>query len=143
MNKDFWIEQLKKREVFERAYVYAIYYQIKEDAYCNFIEITYYRQNKEKLFKEIELSLENPSLYEPETAFSFYLPKSDMFFRRMIYTPFKDLVIKFILVSVLVNYWILRLSTIAFHIVLIETLTKIRNPRDIYISLTIKDLKNL
>ncbi|MEG4531362.1 RNA-directed DNA polymerase [Microcoleus sp. D2_18a_D3] len=101
MNQDFWIEQLKKREVFEKAYVYAIYYQIKEDAYCNFIEIAYYRQNKEKLFKEIESSLENPSLYEPETAFSFYLPKSDMFFRRMIYTPFKDLVIKFIFVSVL------------------------------------------
>ncbi len=101
MNKDFWIEQLKKREVFERAYVYAIYYQIKEDAYCNFIEITYYRQNKEKLFKEIKIFLKNPSLYEPETAFSFYLPKSDMFFRRMIYTPFKDLVIKFIFVSVL------------------------------------------
>jgi len=101
MNKNFWLEQIKKREVFERAYVYAIYYQIKEDAYCNFIEIAYYRENKEKLFKEIESSLENPSLYEPETAFSFYLPKSDMFFRRMIYTPFKDLVIKFIFVSVL------------------------------------------
>ncbi|MGB8691003.1 MAG: RNA-directed DNA polymerase [Microcoleus sp.] len=101
MNKDFWLEQIKKREVFERAYVYAISYQINEDAYCNFIEITYYRQKKEELFKEIEISLENPSLYEPETAFSFYLPKSDMFFRRMIYTPFKDLVIKFIFVSVL------------------------------------------
>ena len=46
MNKNFWLEQIKKREVFERAYVYAIYYQIKEDAYCNFIEIAYYRQNK-------------------------------------------------------------------------------------------------
>jgi hypothetical protein len=45
MNKDFWIEHLKKKEVFERAYVYAIYYQIKEDAYCNFIEITYYRHS--------------------------------------------------------------------------------------------------
>jgi len=102
MNKDFWLEQIKKREVFEKAYVYAISYQIKEDSYCNFIEIAYYRQNnKEKLFKEIELALENPNLYEPETAFSFYLPKSDMFFRRMIYTPFKDLVIKFIFVSVL------------------------------------------
>lgn len=101
MNKDFWIEQIKKREVFEKAYVYAISYQIKEDAYCNFIEIAYYRQNKEKLFKQIKSSLDNPSLYEPETAFSFYLPKSDMFFRRMIYTPFKDLVIKFIFVSIL------------------------------------------
>ncbi|MCW6052578.1 RNA-directed DNA polymerase [Lyngbya sp. CCAP 1446/10] len=102
MNKDFWLEQIKKREVFERAYVYAIFYQIKDDSYCNFIEIAYYRQNnKEQLFKEIESSLENPSLYEPETAFSFYLPKSDMFFRRMIYTPFKDLIIKFIFVSVL------------------------------------------
>jgi hypothetical protein len=60
MNKDFWLEQIKKREVFERAYVYAIYYQIKEDAYCNFIEIAYYRQNKEKLFKEIESSLKIP-----------------------------------------------------------------------------------
>jgi hypothetical protein len=101
MNKIFWLEQIKKREVFERAYVYAISYQIKDDSYCNFIDIAYYRQNKEKLFKEIESSLENPSLYEPETAFSFYLPKSDMFFRRMIYTPFKDLVIKFIFVCVL------------------------------------------
>lgn len=101
MSKDFWIGQIKKREVFEKAYVYAIFYRIKHDSYCNFIEIDYYRQNKEKLFKEIELAFEKPNLYESETAFSFYLPKSDMFFRRMIYTPFKDLVIKFIFVSVL------------------------------------------
>jgi hypothetical protein len=101
MSKDFLIGQIKKREVFEKAYVYAISYRITHDSYCNFIEIDYYRQNKEKLFKEIELALENPNLYEAGTAFSFYLPKSDMFFRRMIYTPFKDLVIKFIFVSVL------------------------------------------
>ncbi|MEH1845904.1 MAG: RNA-directed DNA polymerase [Nostoc sp.] len=101
MNKDFLIEQIKKREVFEKAYVYTISYRINCDSYCNFIEIDYYRQNKEKLFQEIKLSLENPNLYDAETAFSYYLPKSDMFFRRMIYTPFKDLVIKFIFVSVL------------------------------------------
>lgn len=101
MNKNFLLEQIRKREIFERAYVYAISYRITHDAYCNFIEIDYYRQNKEKLFQEIELAFENPNAYDTETAFSFYLPKSDMFFRRMIYTPFKDLVIKFIFVSVL------------------------------------------
>ncbi len=101
MSKDLLIEQIKKREVFEKAYVYAISYRITHDSYCNFIEIDYYRQNKEKLFQEIELALENPNSYETETAFSFYLPKSDMFFRRMIHTPFKDLVIKFMFVSVL------------------------------------------
>ncbi|MEH2224058.1 RNA-directed DNA polymerase [Nostoc sp.] len=101
MSKEFWIGQIRKREVFEKAYVYSISYRITHDSYCNFIEIDYYRQNKEKLFKEIELVLENPNLYEAETAFSFYLPKSNMFFRRMIHTPFKDLVIKFIFVSVL------------------------------------------
>ncbi|MFB2876955.1 RNA-directed DNA polymerase [Floridanema aerugineum] len=101
MNKYFLIEQIKKREVFEKAYTYAIYYRIKEDSYCNFIEIAYYRENKERLFREVELVLDNPNLYEPCTAFSFYMPKSDMFFRRMIYTPFKDLVIKFMFVSVL------------------------------------------
>ncbi|MHC5746691.1 MAG: RNA-directed DNA polymerase [Nostoc sp.] len=101
MSKEFWIGQIRKREVFEKAYVYAISYRIMQDSYCNFIELDYYRQNKEKLFKEIEIVLEQPNLYEAETAFSFYLPKSSMFFRRMIYTPFKDLVIKFIFVSVL------------------------------------------
>ena len=101
MSKDFWIGQIRKREVFEKAYVYAISYRITHDSYCNFIEIDYYRQNKEKLFQEIKLALKNPNLYEAETAFSFYLPKSNMFLRRMIHTPFKDLVIKFIFVSVL------------------------------------------
>ncbi|MFH7025316.1 MAG: RNA-directed DNA polymerase [Heteroscytonema crispum UTEX LB 1556] len=101
MSKDFWIGQIRKREVFEKAYVYAISYRITHDSYCNFIEIDYYRQNKEKLFQEIELALESPNLYEAETAFSFYLPKSNIFLRRMIHTPFKDLVIKFIFVSVL------------------------------------------
>jgi len=101
MSKEFWIGQIRKREVFEKAYMYAISYRITHDSYCNFIEIDYYRQNKEKLFQEIELVLENPNLYEAETAFSFYLPKSNMFLRRMIHTPFKDLVIKFIFVSVL------------------------------------------
>jgi hypothetical protein len=101
MSQDFLIEHIKKREVFEKAYVYAIAYRITHDSYCNFIEIDYYRQNKEKLFKEIKLAIKNPNVYETQTAFSFYMPKSEMFFRRMIYTPFKDLVIKFIFVSVL------------------------------------------
>jgi hypothetical protein len=101
MNKNFLLEQIRKREIFEKAYLYAISYRITHDAYCNFIEIDYYRQNKEKLFQEIELAFENPNSYDTETAFSFYLPKSDMFFRRMIHTPFKDLVIKFIFVAVL------------------------------------------
>ena len=104
MNKNFLIEQIKKREAFEKAYLYAIAYRIKEDSYCNFIEIDYYRQNKEKLFESIHLAFDHPQLYEAETAFSFYLPKCDMLFRRMIYTPFKDLVIKFIFVTVLAEF---------------------------------------
>ncbi|MEY3302206.1 MAG: hypothetical protein RLZZ139_578, partial [Cyanobacteriota bacterium] len=103
MNQHFLLEQIKKRETFDKAYVYAISYRINQDSYCNFIEIDYYRQNKEKLFEEIKATFETPSAYEPETAFSFYLPKSEMFFRRMIHTPFKDLVIKFIIVIILVD----------------------------------------
>jgi retron-type reverse transcriptase len=101
MNKNFLVEQIKKREAFEKAYLYAIAYRINQDSYCNFIEIDYYRQNKEKLFESIQAVFNDPQLYEAETAFSLYLPKSDMFFRRMIHTPFKDLVIKFIFVTVL------------------------------------------
>jgi hypothetical protein len=104
MNKNFLVEQIKKREVFEKAYLYAIAYRINQDSYCNFIEIDYYRQNKEKLFESIQSAFNDPQLYEAETAFSFYLPKSDMFFRRMIHTPFKDLVIKFIFVTVLAEF---------------------------------------
>ena len=103
MNKHFLLEQIKKRETFDKAYVYAISYRINQDSYCNFIEIDYYRQDKEKLFQEIKSIFENPNVYEPETAFSFYLPKSEMFFRRMIHTPFKDLVIKFIIVIILAD----------------------------------------
>ena len=103
MNKQFLLEQIKKRETFDKAYVYAISYRINQDSYCNFIEIDYYRQDKEKLFEEIKSIFENPNVYEPETAFSFYLPKSEMFFRRMIHTPFKDLVIKFIIVIILAD----------------------------------------
>jgi len=69
MNKNFLIEQIKKREAFEKAYLYAIAYRIKEDSYCNFIEIDYYRQNKEKLFESIHLAFDHPQLYEAETAF--------------------------------------------------------------------------
>jgi len=103
MNKDFLLEQIKKKETYEKAYVYAISYRINQDSYCNFIEIEYYRQNKERLFEEVKLIFENPESYELETAFSFYLPKSEMFFRRMIHTPFKDLVIKFIIVIILAD----------------------------------------
>ena len=70
MNKKFLTEQIKKKEVFEKAYMYAIYYRVKHDSFCNFIEIDYYRQNKEILLQEIELALLTPNLYEPETAFS-------------------------------------------------------------------------
>lgn len=104
MNKNFLIEQIKKTEVFDRAYLYAIVYRIKEDSYCNFIEIDYYRQNKMDLLQEIQSDFEDLSRYETETAFSFYLPKTDMFFRRMIHISFKDLVIKFIFVVVLAEF---------------------------------------
>ncbi|AFZ54660.1 MAG: hypothetical protein Kow0091_25170 [Geminocystis sp.] len=70
------------------------FYRIKQDSFCNFIEIDFYRQNKEQLRKEVELIFDKPETYKADTAFSFYLPKSDMFLRRMIYVPFKDLVVK-------------------------------------------------
>jgi hypothetical protein len=79
MSKKFFKEKIKDTETFERAYLSAIYYRIKQDSFCNFIEIDFYRQNKEQLRREVELIFDKPDTYKPDIAFSFYLPKSDMF----------------------------------------------------------------
>ncbi|WP_339461650.1 hypothetical protein [Nodularia spumigena] len=80
MSKEFWIGQIRKREIFEKAYISAISYRITHDSYCNFIEIDYYRQNKEKLFQEIELVLENPNLYEAERLLFLFICQNQISF---------------------------------------------------------------
>lgn len=104
MNKNFWINKIKEKEIFDSAFIYALAYRINQDSFCNFIELDFYRQNKENLREEIEYILDFPEEFQTETCFSFYLPKDNMFFRRMIHTPFKDLVIKFMFVKIFVDF---------------------------------------
>lgn len=66
--------------------------------------IEYSLQNKDSIINSIHEELNDPDSYVPRPAYAIYPPKTDLCYRRMIYIPFKDLVIRYAFVSVLADY---------------------------------------
>ncbi|NEP77156.1 MAG: hypothetical protein F6K39_02615 [Okeania sp. SIO3B3] len=103
MNEKYLYKRLKQKVIFEKAFVYAIYDRIKNDPFCNFFEIKFYRDQKENLYNEIYSIIEEPDKFQHSVCFSYYLPKENLCFRRYIYTPFKELVLRYMLIIVMVE----------------------------------------
>ncbi len=103
MNDKYLYNRLEDKKVFDRAFVYAVDDRINNKKFCNFFEINFYRDRKKDLHKEISEIVKEPDKFQHSVCFSYYLPKENLCFRRCIYTPFKELVLRYMLIIVMLE----------------------------------------
>ncbi len=108
------LNQIRDRKNIERAFQYANYDRLNTDYYFDFFEMRYVNENRDSIINEVLTSLNNPDKYIPIPAYDFFPPKSDLCYRRMIYIPFKDLVIRYAFVSIFADYLDNELSNFCF-----------------------------
>ncbi len=97
------LNRLHSRKILNRAFDYALYDRIKHDYYYDYFEIEYVSKNKEKILDEILIELEDVDSYTQRPAYAYYPPKTDLCYRRMVYIPFKDLIIRYAFVIILAD----------------------------------------
>ncbi len=97
----------------ERAFFYAANERIKDYLYDP-IELQWHRGHREELITELHELLLDPESYEQESSFSFFPPKNKVCYRRMVFIPFRDLVVRYAFVSVIADMLDGRLSERCF-----------------------------
>ena len=95
------LNKIRDKTNLERAFRYAVYDRLRKDFYYDCFEIDFVTQNHDSIMSELRIELGELDNYTPRPAYAFYPPKSDLCYRRMIYIPFKDLVIRYAFVAVL------------------------------------------
>jgi len=95
------LNQIREKGNIEKAFNYALNERLNCDYYFDYFEIEYIRNNKEKIINEIFEELKKPEDYKHRTTYAYYPPKSELCNRRMIYIPFKDLVIRYAFLIIL------------------------------------------
>ena len=104
MEEKTLFNKLKNKSLFEKAFVYAIYDRINNDDFCNFFEINYYRSRKpELLYQEITDILHDFADFKHSVCFASYRPKDNLCFRRCVYIPFKELVLRYMILIIIVE----------------------------------------
>ena len=89
------LNQIREKDNIEKAFNYALNERLNCDCYFDYFEIDYIRKNKEKVINEILEELAEPENYKHRPAYAYYPPKSKLCNRRMLYIPFKDLVVRY------------------------------------------------
>jgi Reverse transcriptase (RNA-dependent DNA polymerase) len=98
------LNQVRNQENINLAFNYALHDRKKNDSYFDHVEIEYFTSFKDKIIEEINEELEETSFFRPRSAYAYYLQKNNLCYRRMIYLPFKDLVIRYAFVIILANH---------------------------------------
>jgi len=106
--------QIKDKRNLKRAFHYAYYDRIHSDFFFDYFEMEYVRNKEDNILYEINEELNKIENYTQRPAYSYYPPKNDLCFRRMIYIPFKDLVIRYAFVTVIADLIDNELSTNCF-----------------------------
>ena len=102
MDEKALFNELKDESLFNKAFVYAIYDRINNDDFSNFFEIHFYRERRKELHKKITDILNDITDFKHSVCFAYYRPKDNLCFRRCVYIPFKELVIRYmILISII------------------------------------------
>jgi len=108
------LNQIKDKKNLKKAFHYAYYDRIHSDFFFDYFEMEYVKKNEDKIIDELNEELNNIENYTQRPAYSYYPPKNDLCFRRMIYIPFKDLVIRYAFVTVIADLLDNELSTNCF-----------------------------
>lgn len=83
----------------KRAFHYA-YRDRLNDRYYDHFELEAVVRNKGNIIARLTEELKSPENYAPQPAYAYFIPKNELCYRRMIYIPFKDLVVRYALVTV-------------------------------------------
>lgn len=103
----------KNKKNIEISFAYAINASYKSSFYDD-VELKYYLANKDEIIFQIIEDIQKPGNYSPSPAFAYFPPKNKLCFRRMIHIPFKDLVIRFAFVNIIVKHLDGELSETCF-----------------------------
>ena len=98
------LNQVRSRETIRRAFQYALSDRLHNDSYFDHFEIEYVQKFQDKIIEELLQELKKADQFSPRPSYAYYLPKTDLCYRRMIYIPFKDLVVRYAFVIVLAKH---------------------------------------
>jgi hypothetical protein len=98
------LNEIRGRQTLEQAFDYAIYDRIHTDFWFDYFEIEYVAANKELVLDEIVAELKEPEQFGPRLAYAYFAPKTALCYRRMVYLPFKDLVVRYAFCTVFAEY---------------------------------------
>jgi hypothetical protein len=93
------LKEVTNKTNLQRAFRYAHHDRQKEWFYDPF-ELEWAQQNESTIIDELADELKDPLNYQLKPAYAYFTPKTDLCYRRMIYIPFKDLVVRYALASV-------------------------------------------
>jgi Reverse transcriptase (RNA-dependent DNA polymerase) len=93
------LKEVGKTTTLRQAFQYAIHDRQREWFYDPF-ELEWAERNEERIIKELTKELKDPLNYEFKPAYAYFPPKTDLCYRRMIYIPFKDLVVRYAFATV-------------------------------------------
>lgn len=108
------LNQVRDKQNIELAFNYALNDRKLSDSYFDHFEIEYVNSFKEKVIEGIRGELQSLSTLHTQAAYAYYMPKTNLCYRRMIYLPFKDLVIRYAFVIILTNHLDITLSSRCF-----------------------------
>lgn len=98
------LNQIRSRTNLEKAFFYAFNARWHRDYYYDCFELEYVHMNKATILSELEDELGSIESYSPRPAYAHFPPKNELCYRRMIYIPFKDLVVRYAVAIVLADH---------------------------------------
>jgi hypothetical protein len=98
------LNQIRSESNLQRAYYYAFNDRHKFDYYFDYFEMEYVFNNRDRILSDLEAELSDIDGYTLRPAYAYMPPKNDLCYRRMIYLPFKDLVVRYAFVTVVADY---------------------------------------
>lgn len=100
LNAKDLLNKVKTPDNLEKAFIYTCN-ERRHDYFHDPLEISWSIANKEVLLSQISEELANPLEYKQDTSFAYFPPKSDITYRRMIFIPIKELIIRYAFVNVI------------------------------------------
>jgi hypothetical protein len=97
------VRRIRDREVLRLAASYGLHDRSKSDWFYNPFELDHFLTNDDAVISEVSEELANLDGYEVRPAFAYYPPKTDLCYRRMIYIPFKDLIVRYAFTTVIAD----------------------------------------
>ncbi len=107
------LKEVVKKTTLRQAFRYALRDRYKEWFYDPF-ELEWAERSEAVILKELAEELRDPLKYEFKPAYAYFTPKTDLCYRRMIYIPFKDLVVRYAFAIVVADLVDPDLSTKCF-----------------------------